>query len=408
MNPFYRILMLAISVACFSSFYGIAADSSHAQEDQPTRGIKRSLARYLSEDSSDDSDTSSEVRKKPPPVLSPKFVPFRSKERDAQFRTITRRSPFVEGEESARLVWTKKLDIFSGSKNPQRFAEIPADIHNELAFVGNTVRAFAQQNSFAPLSFKRNILIPHVSFVVNRDNGRTIQRLFIRGDYLNFDEERHSDCAMAFISGGDSMPWMAFKPYNAYRKTYNSDPEREYDLPFVRVFSGREVEKLLDKKLPSAEQQNPECLYHTEEMFYEMLLANPGAVVTQAEKVLKAGDEVVHIVFDFYSWWDVCRPCQMRFRTEYFNGIVHQKLEQKFDETGFSFSKDAGILPIFRVSSYRQHHPDSLRDMNTAGSANAGRCGFEAKVLSQAQVVLATRQTTGSFDYSAILQKIQA
>jgi hypothetical protein len=368
-----------------------------AKSDTSAPGVKRTYAVYK-EANSDSIERS-------------KFKPFRSKERDSQLRLTTQQSPFVEGEESARLIWAKTLDAFSGSKRPSKFIEIPPNIHDELAYVGNHLRACAQQSADDEYRFKRNILIPYVSFVVKRETTDSLEKCFIPGSYINFDPEKYSNCATAFISGGDSMPWAALNHYNTYRKKHNRDPDQVFDLPFIRVFSGREVEKRLGKTLPSAEQATKsqvDCLYHTEEMFYELLLANPKAIVSIAQEVLCPIDEIVHVVFDFYSWWDVCRPCQKRFRTEYFRGDVHKKLEQGFDEGGFSFPKESGILPIFRVSSYKQHHPDSLQDMDLATSGIPGRCGFEAKALSQAQIVLSTRKTTGAFNYPAICQKVRA
>jgi hypothetical protein len=337
------------------------------------------------------------------------FTPFRSKDRDKQINKLTKRSPFVEGEECARLRWVESLETFSGGKKPNKSASIPADIHGELTYVGNHLRAFAEKYpADSRFRFQRNILIPHVSFVVKRNIDDHCKKLFITGSYINFDEKNYPDWAMAFISGGDSMPWTALKQYNSYKSQHNAMKGKTYDLPFIRVLSGKEVERIIGKKLPSAEHSNQiECLYHTEEMFYEMLLANPNVIVAQAEKVLLPIDEIVHVVFDFYSWWDVCRPCQKRFRTEYFNGTVHQKLEEEFDNAGFSFSKDAGILPLFRVSSYKQHHSDSLINMTNAGGGSKIEDGFEAKVVSQAQVVLSTRKITGEYNYPAIFQKIR-
>lgn len=389
-TPFWHILFAGILLANPI----ICMDATEENVQQST-SKKRSHEQALEANAQDNTPT--------------EFKPFRNKERKIQIRLTNHQSAFVEGDEAARLVWSQNLDLFSGSKKPEKQIDLPATIHDKLAYIGNHLRACAEGRSQFD-NFKRNVLIPHVSFVIKRDTSDQCERLFIPGGYVSFDPNYEGD-PTAFISGGDSMPWEGLNTYNIFRKRHNSHQDRPHELPVVRVYSGREVEKALGKKLPSAQQQagcNQGCLYHTEEMLYEMLLANPQAITTIAQDVLWPIDEVIHVVFDMYSWWDVCPPCQTRFRKEYFRGEIHQKLGQTLDDAGYAIPKESGLLPIFRVSSYKQYNSDSLPDMSQAAGGIPGRDKFEATTLSQSQVVLSNRKAEGSFNYQAICKKVFA
>ena len=315
--------------------------------------------------------------------------------------------------EDRRQVSTEEGERFA-RENGMIFMETSAKTsHNvEPAFLCMSQHILSNRlyANFCRYPFNRNILIPHVSFVVTRSYDDVSTKLFIPGSYLNFDEEKFSDSALAFISGRDSMPWSALQHYNTYRRKHNTSKQNPFDLPLIRVLCGGEVEKKIGKELSYEEDasSSPQtCKYHTEEMLYEMLLANPGIILEQAQKVLWPIDKIEHVIFDLFSWWDVCRPCQTRFRTEYFTGEFHTLLESEFESSDYDFSPHTGLLPVFRFSSYKQYHSDSLINMADAGGGSAVKSGLEAKVVSQIQVVLASRKSQGVFDYPSIVKRTE-
>ncbi|MBX9804421.1 MAG: hypothetical protein K2Y18_01560 [Alphaproteobacteria bacterium] len=334
------------------------------------------------------------------------FQPFKKKHRDRQFKALTRKSLFLEGEEAARLRWVSTLDIFLGSKKPEKYVKISSNIHDKLAYLGNYLRAFAEVYPKNDMyQFKRNVFVPHVSFVVKRSYDDVCEKVFVPGSYVNFDEENYPESPMVFFSGGNSTPYDALYQYNLHRKHHNYPKDVLFELPVIRATSGEEVERKTGKKMGSDTPSG--CTYHTEEMFYNMLLAYPQVILEIANKVLLPIDQILHVVFDSYSFWDVCRPCQKRFRTEYFQGVLHQKLEEVFAPSDFAIPEEAGLLPVFRVSSYKQYHDDSLADMTEAGGGSQVEGGFDAKVISQTQVVLSSRKQTGTFDYPTIYHKVK-
>ena len=395
--------VLVLSLLTFFNYSTYSSQFDHFKENKDPQTRKRS------HDPSGSDDSSYKIKKR---KLSQDVqrLPYRSQDRDRQFRDLTRQSAFIEGDICAKLRWVENLAIFCEGEVPLSYIEIGAEIHNRLAYVGNTVRAFAETYpEDSRFSFQRNILIPYVSFVVKRSNGDSRCKEFIKGGYLTFSDD--NAFPVAFMSGLNSKPWRALRPYNAYRRNHNALPKnRDLELPSITIMSGKEVQDFTGKDYaPLAQvgvEQAPHCNAHTEEWFYEMLSTKPEAIVKQAKDVLFPGDKLIHVIFDLYSWFDVCRDCQTRFRVEYFKGNFQKKIEEEFENEGFHFSKRTGILPVFRVSSTTKYHSDSLANMTGAGGGSQVHNGFEAKVLSQTQVVLSTRKATDEFNYEAVKRKV--
>ena len=326
---------------------------------------------------------------------------------DIQTRELTVKSPFVEGKKCAERRWVKDLDIYFGSKYPNKRVLIPADIHKRLAFIGNHLRSFA---SLYPISqnrlganYLRNILVSHVSFIVSRDNQTSSSRHFIEGGYLNF-EENDPNGATIFVSGPNRITPDAIYQYASFRYLYNNvtvQANPYAPLPLARVMGGNDVESVTGMPYSDLGYE-----YHTEEWFYEMLAARPRAVVSLAEKVLRRGDKIKSVIFDLYSWWDVCQSCQDRFRTEYFDGKVADALKQSFELAGFRSSKLHGVCPIFRISSFKRYVTSqcpttSLVDMTYAGGGSHLQGGFDARIINQSQVILCTRSNGIENNYGA-------
>ena len=394
MRPFMNTLLLVIYILGLNGDTGHCTNSVAYEENIVEKNLLPSSKSILTH------------KRKRTSLPQKKRLSY-GKIRDRQIRDLTIQSEFVQGEVCAKQRWVNTLDIFCTNENLKKRLIIPAEeIHKRLAYIGNHLRAFSA--SYPEYSndlgggnkFKRNILVPHVSFVVSRGTKPFRDRQFVEGGYLNFDKDIYPNAAMAFISGINSMPWEAIKKYNQFRR------ERDdllYDLPFIRVMAGKEVGSQTKKTYKS---KGGECCAHTEELFYDMFLAHPNSIARIAQNVLKSGDKIKHVVFDFYSWWDVCKACQSRFREEYFKGTILNLLKECLEKAGLSVSKVNGASPVFRVSSYAKYHPESLDDITRSGGGRSLQTGFDAKVVSQSQVILCTRKTHDEYDYEEISKNI--
>jgi hypothetical protein len=395
-----KLLILGLSLIYLFNFQTQGTESPETENKtlQGQRGMQREKRERTSLESE-----SSESSKKAN-LGSSGFIPCKKSDRNVQIKRLTQQSEFVEGTECARIRWVETLDIFSGSKKPEKYIEMPSDIHDKLAYVGNHILAFSELASVnSPYPFNRNILIPHISFLVNRKQNDISKKMFISGGFLYFDTDFNPHMISAFISGKDSTH--AAPSYNKYAKAHNNNKQNPHRLPDVCLYSGKEVERKIYRKLN--EDPNSQCFYHTEEFFYEMLLAKTKVIRDVAEKVLQANDEIVHVVFDCYSYWDVCEDCQKRFRTEYFRGYIHGKIESIFKDSSFTIPKDIGILPVFRVSSFAKYNKQSLEEMTNAGGGSQVKGGFDSTVVSQSQVVLTTRKKSGNYHYPTIFEKVK-
>ncbi len=312
---------------------------------------------------------------------------------DDQIKKLTVESLYVKGDDSARVRWVNDLDIYYGSKKPNKVVEVPATIHEKLNFVGNHLKACYQVSDTHPNASKRNILLPFVNFVVKRDND---PREFLEGGYLRFEENGN---ALAFISGPQAYSTETM--YHQYAATYNLIAEELSltGLPTIKMIAGNTAANLVHKNF---NQINDQCTqrgkeiaykFHTEEWFHEVLGAHPQLAVEPLERLLSPGDKVYAIIFDMYSLWDVCSHCQQKFKKELFQRKTISKIQNLLDGLDLNYPRN-GLKVIFRVSSERDYFSHITNDqLEDAGGGYDEEEGFDIKTVDTAQVSLCTRYT---------------
>lgn len=307
---------------------------------------------------------------------------------DDQHHKLSVQSPYVKGDFCAQIRWVMDLDAYYGSKHPEKKVEIPATIHRELAFIGNHIKACYERSHNRPTPSNRNILVPFVSFIAKRgDNPRE----FFKGDYLRIEED---DNALAFISGPETSS--SEEKYQRYAKYWNSIAKVNFLLP-IKMIAGDTASQLTKKNF---DQINEDCQisgekaayqFHSEEWFHEMLGTYPQLAINPIIEELSPGDKVCAIVFDMYSFWDVCNHCQQNFKKALFQRETIRNLENILDQQNIRYPRN-GLKVIFRVSSQRAYYSDvTYQHIKSAGGGYKEEEGFDIKTVDLCQVSLCTR-----------------
>lgn len=307
----------------------------------------------------------------------------------AQGKKLSIQSPYVKGDFCAQIRWVSTLGTYYGSIYPERKVEVPGAIHHDLAFVGNHLKAcYVLSDTRPDAADKKNILVPHLSFIGKKEGA---EREFFKGDYLHLGNAQD---ALAFISG-PTVSSMEDK-YKQYAKYWNPRATVNF-LPPVKMIAGDIVSQLTGKNFDhinaaSRQAGKPESYqFHSEEWFHEMVGAHPQMVINPIIKQLSPGDKVYALVFDLYSWWDVCNHCQQNFKKAQFQRETIRKFQALLDEKGIRYPQN-GLKVIFRVSSERSYFSDvNYQQIKTAGGGYSDEEGFDIKSVDLFQVTLCTR-----------------
>lgn len=307
---------------------------------------------------------------------------------DDQLYNLSVLSPYVKGEFCAQIRWVNDLNTYYGNKTPEKKVQVPATIHRNLAFVGNHLKACYELSHSRPTPTNKNILVPFMSFIGKRENN---DREFFRGDYLRLGEDRE---ALAFISGPDSSTLE--EKYQKYAQHWNDIAKVNF-LPSIQMVGGDTASQLTGKNF---DQINIECdekgkaaayHFHSEEWFHEILRVHPQLVINPIMETLSPGDKLCAIVFDMYSFWDVCNHCQQNFKKALFQRETIKNFESILTEENIRYPRN-GLKIVFRVSSEKPYYSDvNYQHIKKAGGGYEEEEGFDVKTVNTAQVSLCTR-----------------
>ena len=208
---------------------------------------------------------------------------------DKQVDHFTHKNEFSLGEYGNTVLFVNSLDLYFVDKQTQKIFTIPSDIHDRMAILGHSISFFKEK--YQADDKHRNILIPHVSFLIRKNDASL---LFIKGGYLNFGQEENENMTV-LLSGCTELEEKVKKSVDKVRK-------KEL-LPQIDYINAQE--------LPF----NSRCSRHTEPLFWEMLSRKPETILRIANQVLNPKeDKIEHVFYDFYSFHDVCLNCQYVFK----------------------------------------------------------------------------------------------
>lgn len=322
--------------------------------------------------------------------LTEKFLNLKryKKSQDDQHHKLSVQSPYVKGDFCAQIRWVKDLNAYYGSKTPEKKVEIPATIHPTLGFIGNHLKACYELSHNRSAPTNKNILIPFVSFIGKRENS---SREFFKGNYLKMQDD---ESLLAFISGPESSS--IEEKYQQYLTYWNSIAKVNFLSP-VKMIAGNAASELTGKdfdQLNDTCRQNGEKVpyqFHSEEWLHEMLGAHPQLAIDPITEELSPGDKIYAIVFDMYSFWDVCNHCQQNFKKALFQRETIKNFESLLDQENIRYPRN-GLKVIFRVSSQRPYFSDvRYQHIKEAGGGYQEEEGFDIKTVNSSQVSLCTR-----------------
>lgn len=231
---------------------------------------------------------------------------------------------------------------------------------------------------------RTNFLVPFINFVVKYDQE---EPRFVEGGYLQCGDGR----AVTFVSGGGK-----YTNKEALEASFNFILKKPQE-PNILIISGNDITSQQNILWDGFSKDHTEYFLVAYTSSHHEIILNPLKKLREKSNSHKACLKC--IILDVHSWMDICNGCYPYFFYQWDAVINALDLHNEIKGIGFTLSKKNNIKVIIRMSSeakpkdcYYGREQDNLSDSNAGGGINIFSNGFDAKVVSSQQCIVATRR----------------